>query len=229
MRRFLFTLAASPFSANASHSWNGYHWARTSNPFTVQLGDNLAASWKPYLGTTSSDWSQSAELDTTVVTGQAKGRCRPTSGRVEVCNDTYGQNGWLGLAQIWLSGSHIAGNVGSTTAISTCRSNTAEKEHVMCQEVGHTSAWPSDESGTSLNSAWTTTTTRRILTPKASIQTSTSCELAISTHTSIARARSIIASRYRQKDMRRSEWVSSCVARVGLPSTSAISAAGIRW
>src|SRR5688572_31754287 len=37
----------------------------------------------------------------------AKGKCRPTAGRIEVCNAAYGNNGWLGIAQIWISGAHI--------------------------------------------------------------------------------------------------------------------------
>src|SRR5687768_14814012 len=81
-------------SVQGSHSWGGYHWARTSNPFTVQLGDNVSGPWDSILGTTSQDWTQSRVLDTTIVAGQAGRvrRCRPTSGRVEVCNDTYGNN-----------------------------------------------------------------------------------------------------------------------------------------
>src|SRR3990170_5379070 len=104
----LIALVAFPYSASASHSWGNYHWARTSNPFTLKLGDNVSSTWDPYLVTTSSDWSQSSVLDTTIVAGtQNPRRCRPTSGRVEVCNYRYGNNGWLGLAQIWISGDHI--------------------------------------------------------------------------------------------------------------------------
>jgi hypothetical protein len=34
--------AAAPL---ADHSWGNYHWARTSNPFTLQTGDNLDSKW----------------------------------------------------------------------------------------------------------------------------------------------------------------------------------------
>ena len=126
----------------ASHSWGNYHWARTSNPFNLNLADNLSSSWDPYLVTTSSDWSQSSVLDTTIVAGaQSAKRCRPTSGRVEVCNWRYGNNGWLGLAQIWVSGSHITQGVGKVndTYFNTATYNTpAWKNLVMCQEVAHT-------------------------------------------------------------------------------------------
>jgi len=133
------TLAGTAF---ATHSWGGYHWARMSNPFTLKLGDNVSSSWDGYLSTTSSDWSQSTVLDTTMVAGQSsKRRCSATTGRVEVCNGTYGNNGWLGIAQIWLSGSHITQGtvrVNDTYFNLAQYNNVNEKEHVMCQEVGHT-------------------------------------------------------------------------------------------
>ncbi|MGC4939945.1 hypothetical protein [Kribbella sp. DT2] len=53
--------------------------------------------------------------------------------------DTYGNNGWAGLASINLSGSgHIS--TGSVKLNDTYESGapTAERQGVMCQEVGHT-------------------------------------------------------------------------------------------
>ena len=64
-------LAAFPFSAGATHAWGNYHWARTSNPFTLKLGDNVSGAWDAVLVTTSSDWSQSTVLNTTIVAGTA--------------------------------------------------------------------------------------------------------------------------------------------------------------
>lgn len=151
----VFALAALPSPANANHSWGGYHWARTRNPFTIKLGDNLSSSWKTYLQTTSTDWSKSSVLDTTIVTGQSNNNCRATRGRVEVCNRTYGNNGWLGLASISISGSHITqGTVklNDTYFAQAKYNNSSEKEHVVCQEVGHTFGLDhQDESGISLN------------------------------------------------------------------------------
>src|SRR5215212_8067322 len=137
----LLVLVAFSPAAQAHHSWGKYHWARQSNPFTLQLGDNVSQTWDSSLKTASSDWSQSSVLDTTVAPGLAKSKnCRPTSGRVEVCNSTYGNNGWLGIAQIWASGSHIM--QGTTkmndTYFNTARYNTpAWRQMVTCQEVAH--------------------------------------------------------------------------------------------
>lgn len=128
-------------SARADHSWGSYHWSRISSPFTLKLGDNLSSSWDPYVQTTSSDWSVSSVIDTIIVPGATNARrCRPVSGRVEICNYSYGKNGWLGLAQIWVSGNHITQGVTKVndTYFATAQYNTnAWKNMVLCQEVGH--------------------------------------------------------------------------------------------
>jgi len=132
-------LTASPALPN--HSWATYHWARTSNPFTLKLGDNVSTTWDPYLNEADSDWSASSVLDSTIVAGGTKPKsCRPTRGRVEVCSARYGYNGWLGLAQVWVSGGHITQAITklNDSYFSTATYNTPGwKRLVMCQEVGH--------------------------------------------------------------------------------------------
>src|SRR5437763_16424905 len=51
--------------ASATHSWGGYHWARTANPFTVKLGSNVSSAWTSSLATASIDWTSSDVLNTT--------------------------------------------------------------------------------------------------------------------------------------------------------------------
>lgn len=136
-------LLMSALPVSASHSWANYHWARTSNPFTLKLGDNVSSTWDPYLRTASSDWSESSVLDTVVVAGGTKpSSCRPTSGRVEVCNARYGWTGYLGLAQVWVyADGHIAYGVTkmNDTYFNTSTYNKpAWRQYVMCQEIGHT-------------------------------------------------------------------------------------------
>jgi hypothetical protein len=149
-RRFMVVAVAAALcgafasTAEATHTWGSYHWARTSSFAQVPLkvGDNVSSTWDSYLDTAVADWDASSVLSLTKVTGQAKGRCRPTAGRIEVCNGTYGNNGWLGLATIWtVSGStHIAQattKVNDTYFNTSTYNNPNEKKHVMCQEVGH--------------------------------------------------------------------------------------------
>ncbi len=140
---FLSALLIGAFAtmAYASHWWGGYHWTRSANPLNLKLGDNVGAIWDGHLATASADWSTSSMLDTTIVAGGSKKNCGPVNGRVEVCNKTYGNNGWLGMASIWVSGSHITqGTVKvNDTYFNTTKYNTlAWRQYVICQEVGHT-------------------------------------------------------------------------------------------
>lgn len=127
--------------AYANHSWGPYHWARTANPFNLELGDNVSSTWDASLASVSADWSLSTVLDTTVTAGSSNRYCKATNGRVEICNNRYGNNGWLGVASIWISGDHITkGTVKlNDTYFNTTKYNTsAWRNLVMCQEIGHT-------------------------------------------------------------------------------------------
>jgi hypothetical protein len=161
---FTSSAAATPW-INSS-TGNPYHWARTANPFTVKLGSNVTSAWTTSLGGASTDWSSNGTLTdyfgsfttsnplrTTVVAGLTTGRkCRPSSGRIEVCDAGYGRNGWLGLATIWVSGDHITQ---ATTKLNdsyyggTSPYNTPTwRAAVTCQEIGHTFGLDhQDESG----------------------------------------------------------------------------------
>lgn len=148
-RIVLGVLVMSVFTAlavisHASHSWGGYHWARTSNPFTLKLGNNLTtADWSSHLSQTSSDWnSGSSPLTTAIVAGTSNKRCSMVAGTTQVCNGRYGNNGWLGLATINITGgTHItqgSAKMNDTYFDTATYNNTNEREHVMCQEVAHT-------------------------------------------------------------------------------------------
>jgi hypothetical protein len=152
-------VSALPSLVLGSHSWGGYHWARTTDTFTLKLGDNVSGLWGPMLDTASSDWSESTVLDTTVVPGSANPRnCRATTGMVQVCSARYGNTGWLGVAGIYITGgTHITKayvkNNDSYFGSSTYQyNNTAEMQHVICQEIGHTFGLDHQSTdGTSLN------------------------------------------------------------------------------
>jgi hypothetical protein len=107
----------------------------------LPLGDNVSAQWKNWLSQASSDWSASSVIDTPLGPGRAMGNCRPPDGSIEVCNGSYGYNGWLGIAQIWASGDHI---VKAVAKMNDTYHNLAPynsdgwRDMVMCQEVGHT-------------------------------------------------------------------------------------------
>lgn len=149
----------------ATHSWGGYHWARTTPQFTLKLGNNMSSSWTPYLTQASSDWNSpttwgwtgAQPLLTAIVAGQStQKRCRMVAGTTQVCNGSYGFNGWLGLASINITGGeHItqgSAKMNDSYFNSSTYGNANEKQHVVCQEIAHTFGLDhQDESGASLN------------------------------------------------------------------------------
>jgi len=144
-RRSLFLVVAVALliapAAFASHAWSNYHWARTANPFTLRVGNNVTSTWATQFNTAVSDWTASSVMNLNTVAGTSNKRCSAVAGTVQVCNGRYGNNGWLGLAQIWLSSSHISQGIAkmNDTYFNTATyNNPNEKLHVMCQEIGHT-------------------------------------------------------------------------------------------
>ena len=139
----LLLTALVPAGVGADHEW-GYHWKRTSlaNPVVLGLGDNVTPNWDGFLFAAESDWDASLVLSLSVVNGTVNPKsCRPKSGRIEVCNASYGNNGWLGLARIWVSGVHIT--AGSTQVNDFYfdggfgYGSDDWRQYVICQEVGH--------------------------------------------------------------------------------------------
>ena len=126
---------------SASHSWGGYHWARTANPFTIKVGNNVNSNWTSYFNTAMADWSSSSVLNLTAVAGTAGRNCKMVAGTIQVCNRTYGNNGWLGLASINITGgTHItqgSAKMNDTYFNTSTYNNPNEKLHVMCQEIAH--------------------------------------------------------------------------------------------
>jgi hypothetical protein len=138
----LVTLVGLPTIALANHTWGNYHWARTSNPFTLKAGDNVGTAWDAYLDEAIQDWSQSQVLNLAEVAGGINPKtCKALTGRMDVCNAKYGNNGWLGIAGISITGgTHITkGYVKlNDTYYSTATYNTpAWRRFVTCQEIGH--------------------------------------------------------------------------------------------
>jgi len=132
--------------ANANNSWGKLHWdlsteESTANPLT--LGDNLTTSvWNTSLAVASLDWNVSV-LKNQIVAG-SNTPCDPVLGGVEVCNAEYGNNGWLGIAQLWVyrgRSSHIAQalvKVNDTYFDTPQYDTQAWRDYVVNQEVGHT-------------------------------------------------------------------------------------------
>lgn len=128
-------------SAFAGHAWGNYHWARTTPTFAIQVKNNMTYQWQTSLKGAVDDWNQSTIVDFALKAQKRVKGCVGTNGMVEVCNASYGANGWLGIAQIWVNGEHITKGVVklNDTYYKTATYNTpAWRNAVVCQEIGHT-------------------------------------------------------------------------------------------
>ncbi len=128
--------------ASAGNWWGGYKWDST----TIAVEDNLNGSWGGLLDAVLIDWNDSVLMLEETEPDDSSSCANPlgsvgTPGIIEVCNDTYTQNGWLGIARVWLSGTEITSAV---AAVNDSYFNTdpyndpIAKRHVLCQEIGHT-------------------------------------------------------------------------------------------
>jgi len=141
-----FAVIIFPINSYADHSWNNYHWARTSNPFTLKVVNSNTSDWDGYLNTANTDWSQSSVMNLVSEQGieslNSRKRCTMIAGKIRSCNAAYGSNGWLGLASINITGGvHItqgSSKMNDTYFNTSTYNNPNEKLHVMCQEIGHT-------------------------------------------------------------------------------------------
>jgi hypothetical protein len=129
--------------ARADHVWGSYHLSRTSNTQVLRVGVNLTTTvWKQHLTTTITDWNTAGVITLQAVRGKTTPKaCKPAAGTIQVCNYTYGRTGWVGLAQIWISGGHISQGTAkqNDTYFKQARYNTpAWRQMVICQEVAHT-------------------------------------------------------------------------------------------
>jgi hypothetical protein len=140
----IFALSTLPTGTSASHSWGNYHWARTSNPFNLKIVDSNTPDWDSELDLAMADWSTSTVLN--MINGasddlqRTRKRCPMVSGQVRSCNASYGYNGWLGLASINISGSHITQGYSkmNDSYFNGGGYTETNRRHVMCQELGHT-------------------------------------------------------------------------------------------
>ena len=131
-------------TAAANHSWGSYHWARATNPLQLDIGSNVSSAYTGHLSTAVSDWDASGVLALSIKSGAGLTNCDPVSGRVEVCNDQYGnrQGGWLGVATIWVSGDHITQGTVKLNDSFLLGGGSYDspdwRQTVTCQEIGHT-------------------------------------------------------------------------------------------
>ena len=129
-------------SVSADHQWSTYHWATTTGIVNLPVIDSSTSDWQGSLDESISRWDQSNSINQTVEEGSTsrkdRKRCNAVSGKMKVCNASYGFNGWSGLASINLDADgHIIQGTAKMNDSYMAGEIEAERNHVMCQEIGH--------------------------------------------------------------------------------------------
>jgi len=135
-------LAAASSMAVAEHRWSTYHWATSTGTVNLPVIDSSTSDWQGSLDGSISRWNQSNSINQIVEAGSEsrkdRKRCTAVSGKMKVCNAEYGFNGWAGLASINLDNNgHISQGVAKMNDSYMAGDTDAERNHVMCQEIGH--------------------------------------------------------------------------------------------
>jgi len=136
------TIILISISASAGNAWSNYHWARNTHSFTLKVINSTTAIWDTELHNSLTAWSQSNSIDLIITSSdknsQIRNLCTMVTGKMRVCNATYGQNGWLGLASINLDhNGHISQGSVKLNDSYVSSWTPERKNHVMCQEIGH--------------------------------------------------------------------------------------------
>ena len=163
-------IAALSTVALANHQWSTYHWATSTGAVNLEVIDSVTSDWQITFEDSIGRWNQSNNINQTVVAGSEsrkdRKRCTVVTGKMKVCNASYGFNGWAGLASINLdSNGHITQGTAKMNDSYLAGDTTAERNHVMCQEMGHvyglnhtstdgTSQQTCMDYSTSVNSQW---------------------------------------------------------------------------
>ena len=126
------TGAARDIIGDAIGDWDDPSQASTA-PHTAAHPDG----GKAHDGSTYGDYLHPVDA---AATGGDPKKCSPISGAIYVCSANYGFRGWLGVATVWTSGSHI---IQATTKLndsyhaSGTYASHAWRATVACQEIGH--------------------------------------------------------------------------------------------
>lgn len=147
------TISAVAIPASANHKWNRYHWETATGTVEVPVIDHTDSKWTGRVADAVNDWNDPKVvlgnsttapdvINATYVGAGYDAACNHVLHEIHVCNDAYGDVGWLGIASISIGvGRHIV--AGSTKLNDTYfdgypfYNTDVWRQLVTCQEIGH--------------------------------------------------------------------------------------------
>eukprot|EP01083_Nonionella_stella_P039227 106684_1 len=114
-------------------------WRNKSKGLELLIQNSLTSDWDTYFVEAVKDWNEAPALSLITENIDVDPDCTSVTGIMKVCNDAYGFTGWTGLNEVYFTGgnSKISASVAKMNESYLNGKSQAEKQYVMCHEIGH--------------------------------------------------------------------------------------------
>eukprot|EP00980_Cylindrotheca_fusiformis_P013441 scaffold3437_cov113-Cylindrotheca_fusiformis.AAC.8 len=115
-------------------------WRNNGNGLSLEILDALDDNWQTEFDTAVTDWDNGDPdtLTLTVKQGQVDPSCSPVNGLMKVCNNNFGDTGWLGINEMVIRGqSTIESSVAKMNEYYLRNAEYDKRLYTMCHEIGH--------------------------------------------------------------------------------------------
>ena len=113
-------------------------WKNKGKGLELDIRNALTKDWFDYFDEAFDDWNQSPSLSLSKeVADKPDPDCSPIRGIMTVCNKNYGNTQWTGLNEVYYENGVIVSSVAKMNEFYLSGAGNAEKQYVMCHEIGH--------------------------------------------------------------------------------------------
>ena len=101
--------------------------------------NNLNDKWQEEFEVAVADWKRSDALTLTVEKGSADKGCTRVGGVMVVCNDNFGETGWVGINEneVETGSNRIISSLAKMNEYYLRNANFYHRRFTMCHEIGH--------------------------------------------------------------------------------------------
>ncbi|KAL7448418.1 hypothetical protein ACHAWC_000608, partial [Mediolabrus comicus] len=119
--------------------WKEKYIERNGGGLTLTIVNNLNDKWQEEFEVAVADWKRSDALTLTVEKGSADKGCTREQGVMVVCNDNFGETGWVGINEneVETGSNRIISSLAKMNEYYLRNANFYHRRFTMCHEIGH--------------------------------------------------------------------------------------------
>ena len=119
--------------------WKEKYIERNGGGLTLTIVNNLNDKWQEEFEVAVADWKRSDALTLTVEKGSADKGCTREQGVMVVCNDNFGDTGWVGINEneVETGSNRIISSLAKMNEYYLRNANFYHRRFTMCHEIGH--------------------------------------------------------------------------------------------